>query len=69
MFKNTSAYFSLTFNGEFIEQLTKMPDSYPVTHPEKYKAISVTLWHFYLVICQIEVQINCCAKYFYENIT
>lgn len=39
-----------------IKQLTKMPESYLVTQPENYKAISVKPCLFYLVIFQIGTQ-------------
>lgn len=39
-----------------LKQLTKIPESYLVTQPENYKAISVKPCLFYLVICQINIQ-------------
>lgn len=46
----------LAFNGEFIEQLTRISKSYLVTEAGSWKATSVEQQHLYLEMCQMDLK-------------
>lgn len=55
-FKSDLTQLPLAFNGEFIEQLTEISESYLVIEAGSWKATSVKQQHLYPEMCQMDLK-------------